>query len=159
MRWDQLWVAACVCSMTGCFSVNTGDPDDAAASLHIDAASVSTTTVADGDSFEFSWKVSHTKQTGYVTQVGLYVGSEGELATASERDRRALFSRAVTAGVQNDAAESTISCIRSGSALSCGGSTHDAPAGEAELTFRACTSYVLSSEETCEFRAFTLSLP
>lgn len=158
MRQVRLWVVASVCSLTGCVSINTGD-EDADASLHIDKATVSQTSVADGDMFDFSWKVSYTKQSGYVTTVGLYVGTESDLATSSERDRRSLFTRAVTGNIQNDAGESTIECTRTAAALSCGGSNHDLPAGEAELTFRACTSYVLSSEETCEFRAFTLTVP
>ena len=79
--------------------------------------------------------------------------------TASERDSRKLLSRAVTGSVQNDAAESSISCERTGKRLNCGSGSHGELPSEVELTFRACTSYVLSTEDTCEFRAFTLSLP
>jgi hypothetical protein len=156
MRRFQWWVVASACALSGCLSVDSGDAE---AELHIHEASLSATTVNDGDTFEFSWKVSHTKKQGYVTQVGLYVGSESDLATGTDRDRRALFSRAVTGGIQNDAAEATITCSRSGNRLSCEGALREAPAGEAVLTLRACTGYVLSDEEECEFRAFTLSLP
>lgn len=123
----------------------------------IDSAVISKTRLADGESLDFSWRVSYTKDSGYVTTVGLFVGSEKAI-TQDASDRLRLFSRAVTGNIQNDAAESTITCDRQGSLLSCGGAGRDLPADEAHLTFRACTSYVLDTEETCEYRSFKIAL-
>lgn len=124
----------------------------------IDSAVMSKTSLADGESLDFSWRVSYTKDSGYVTDVGLFVGSEKAI-THDPSDRLRLFSRAVTGNIQNDAAESTITCDRHGSLLSCGGAGRDLPQDEAHLTFRVCTSYVLDTDETCDYRSFKLELP
>jgi hypothetical protein len=114
--------------------------------------------LADGESLDFSWHVSHTKDSGYVTEVGLYVGSK-EAITANPSDNSRLFDRAVTGNIQNNASESTVNCVRRGGSLGCGGAYYDLPVNEAQLTFRACASYVLSSEEVCDYRSFTIALP
>jgi len=126
--------------------------------VKIESATMSKQELADGESLDFSWRVSHTTESGYVTQVGLFVGSE-ESITANAPDSSRLFERAATGNIENDASESTVSCKRSGSTLGCGGGYYDLPADEAQLTFRACAFLVLSSEEECDYRAFTLALP
>src|SRR3954471_809002 len=83
----------------------------------IDSAQVSKDALADGESLDFSWRVSHTKESGYVTEVGLYVGSR-EAIMADAPDTLRLFDRAVTGNIQNNASESTVSCMRRGGSLS-----------------------------------------
>jgi len=126
--------------------------------VKIDSAEMSKQELADGESLEFSWRVSHTKEAGYVTDVGLFVGSE-EAIMADAPDTSRLFNRAVTGNIQNDASDSKVTCTRKGSSLSCGGPFYDLPQGEAQLTFRTCASYVLSTEEACDYRSFSLTLP
>jgi hypothetical protein len=147
--------AALLCvSVEGCSSI--AGPEGAW--VKIDSAQISKEDLADGESMDFSWHISHTKESGYVTEVGLFVGSE-EAIMANAPDTQRLFDRAVTGNIQNDASASTVSCTRKGNALGCGGGYYDLPANEAQLTFRACASYVLSTEESCDYRAFMLTLP
>lgn len=154
--------------VSGCFTGNFGpslDTDDGgdAASVSIEAFSISPTTVADGESFEVTWSVKHTSSAGYFTQMGLYMGGEAGLDTADERDSRALFSVAATAGAPSDPSSSSMTCTRTGNNLKCdtpGSSTRSVTAGEeTQVTFRACNSYVLDSEEVCDFESVALAFP
>ena len=147
--------------LSACFTVNTstdgGDSGDA--ELHIDSLSAAPGTVADGESFEVTWKVSHTNKTGYVTTMGLYVGTADELVDG-QRDSRRLFDQAITAGVANGADNSSITCTRRGTIVKCGETNGGRDiAGVTDFTFRACSSYVLSSEEACETRPVSLTFP
>lgn len=140
-------------SVLGCSAFGTEG-----AWVTIDSAKLSKKELADGESLEFSWKVLHTKESGYVTEVALFVGSEKAVA-ADASDTSRLFSRAVTGSIKNDASQSTVSCTRQDNTLSCGGVSRDLPEKKTQLTFRACASYVLDSEETCDYRSFELALP
>jgi hypothetical protein len=154
MRFFVIGVGALGILAAGCGSKSRA----AGAWVTIDSAEISKQALADGESLDFSWRVSYTNDLGYVTDVGLYVGSKEAIA-ANAPDTSRLFNRAVTGNIKNDASESTVSCTRRGGSLSCGGAYYDLPANEAPLTFRACAGYVLSSEEVCDYRSFTISLP
>jgi hypothetical protein len=154
--------------LSGCFSGNFGSDLDTdgggdSASVSIEAFSVSPTTVADGESFEVTWSVKHTSSAGYFTQMGLYMGEEAGLDTADERDARALFSVAATAGAPSDPSSSSMTCTRTGNNLKCdtpGSGSRTVTAGaEMQVTFRACNSYVLDTEEVCDFESVALSFP
>jgi hypothetical protein len=146
--------------LPACIAVNTGSDDGGGdASLSIDSLSVTPETVADGESFVVTWKVSHTNKTGYVTTMGLYVGTADELVDG-QRDSRRLFDEAITAGVANGADNSSITCTRKGTIVKCGETNGGRDiAGVTDFTFRACSSYVLSSEDVCETRAVSLTFP
>lgn len=151
--------------LSGCLSLNAGtSADDGGdggddASLNIDSLSVTPETVADGESFEVTWKVSHTNKTGYVTTMGLYVGTADELVDG-QRDSRRLFDQAITAGVANGADDSSITCTRKGTIVKCGETNGGRDiAGISDFTFRACSSYVLSSDDVCETQAVSLTFP
>jgi len=156
------WAAAALglgLTLSACFSISKTD-SDADAALSIDELSTTATEIGDGESFEVSWKVSHTTKPGYVTVMGLFVGTPDDLAEGSERDSRRLFDVATTAGAPHGAGNSSIMCTRTGTRLQCG--TTDGSrdiAGVTDFTFRACTSYVLSGEEVCETRAVPLTFP
>lgn len=163
------WAAiglGCALGVSGCFfgaGPGIGDDDGGgdAASVSIDDLSIEPTTVNDGDTFVVTWQVSHTTSAGYFTQLGLYLGGESGLETAAARDSRSLFSVAATAGAPSDPSSSSMSCTRTGANLRCdsGGSTRSAPAEETQVTFRACNSYVLDSEEVCEMRSLLMTFP
>ncbi|HEX2877218.1 MAG TPA: hypothetical protein VHP33_38475 [Polyangiaceae bacterium] len=146
--------------LSACISLGAGaDEDGGDGSLSIDALSVTPEAVADGESFEVTWKVSHTNKTGYVTEMGLYVGTADELVDG-QRDSRRLFDEATTAGVANGADNRSITCTRTGTIVKCGETNGGRDiAGETAFTFRACTSYVLSTDEVCETRAVSLTFP
>jgi hypothetical protein len=157
------WVAVSLAlglGLSACISVNTGTGEDGGdASLSIDLLSVTPETVADGESFEVTWKVSHTNKTGYVTTMGLYVGTAEELVDG-QRDSRRLFDEAITAGVANGADNSSITCTRKGTIVKCGETNGGRDiAGETDFTFRACSSYVLNSKDVCETRPVLLTFP
>jgi hypothetical protein len=158
------WVAVSLAlglGLSACISLNTGGDGDGSgdASLSIDALSVTPETVADGESFEVTWKVSHTNKTGYLTTMGLYVGTADELVDG-QRDSRRLFDEAITAGVANGADDRSITCTRKGTIVQCGEENGGRDiAGVTDFTFRACSSYVLSSEDVCETRAVSLTFP
>jgi hypothetical protein len=157
--WTNTWRVAVLCSFVGgCFTVSSDGESDGP-SVRIESLSTSTTTLDDAASFDISWDVSHTEAAGYVTDVGLYVGTSADLETASERDRRALFKLATTHGVPDRTSKGSMTCTRNAAQLSCGGGRHELAAGEQELTFRACNSYVLDTAEVCETRAIVLALP
>jgi hypothetical protein len=157
----------CAFGASGCFfSAGPGHDDDDgggdSASVSIDDFSIEPTTVNDGDTFVVTWRVAHTSSVGYITQMGLYMGGESDLETTSARDSRSLFSLAVTAGVPSDPSSSTMSCTRTGANLRCdttGGSTRSTSEEEAQVTFRACNSYVLDTEEVCEMRSLLMTFP
>jgi len=137
--------------MSACAS---GDARDA--NLKIEALSATPAMVADGESFEINWKVSHPTKTGYVTEIGLFLGHEADLSSSSGPDSRRLFNLAITAGVANGADESSMTCKRTGTILQCTGlggpnGGRDINLGP-DMTFRACSSYVLSTDATCEMR-------
>lgn len=145
-------------ALSGCFSISHGD-DDGDAELRIDSLTVAPTEVADGESFEVSWKVSHTSRAGYVTEMGLFLGTPDDLVDG-ERDSRRFFDVATTAGAPNGADNSHITCTRTGTRVQCGSTDGSRDiAGVTDFTFRACTSYVLSTEEVCETRAVALTFP
>jgi hypothetical protein len=130
------------------------------ASLSIVSLSATPTSVGDGESFEVAWKVSHTAKVGYVTEMGLFVGSADGLDDGSESDSRRLFNVATTAGAPNSADDSSITCTRTGTIVKCGETNGGRDvAGVSDFTFRACTSYVLSEDEVCETRAVSLTFP
>jgi hypothetical protein len=148
-----------VLGLSACFSVSSNATDDDA-SLSIDALSATPATVSDGESFDVTWKVSHTTKVGYVTEMGLFLGTPADLEDGSERDSRRLFNVATTAGAPNGAADSSITCTRTGNIVKCGETNGGRDVvGITDFTFRACSSYVLSSEEVCETRAVSLSFP
>lgn len=158
----------CAWGLSGCFSGNFGsgldtDSGGDSASVSIEAFSISPTAVADGESFEVTWSVAHTSSAGYFTQMGLYMGGEAGLDTADARDSRSLFSVAATAGAPNDPSSSSMTCTRTGVVLKCdttGGGSRSVTAGEeTQVTFRACNSYVLDSEEVCDFESLAMSFP
>jgi hypothetical protein len=160
------WLAvslSCALGATGCASSDAEeDGGGDAASVSIDEFSIEPTTVADGDTFVVTWRVSHTKSVGFFTQMGLYLGGESGLETASARDSRSLFSVAATEGAPTDPSNSSMSCTRTGNNLRCditGGSTRSVPAGETQVTFRACNSYVLDSEEVCRMSSLVMTFP
>src|SRR3954471_23691705 len=90
----------------------------------IDSAQVSKDQLAEGESLDFSWRVSHTKESGYVTQVGLFVGSE-EAIRADAPDTLRLFDRSATGNIDNNVSGATVSCKRNGNSLGCGGASYD----------------------------------
>ena len=160
------WLAVCLsCALgaTGCSSSDADeDGEGDSPSVSIDELSIEPTTVADGDTFVVTWRVSHTTSVGFFTQIGLYLGGESGLETASARDSRSLFSAAATAGAPTDPSNSSMSCTRTGDNLRCdttGGNTRSVPAGEAQVTFRACNSYVLDTEEVCRMRSMVMTFP
>lgn len=155
-----LWFLCAGLGVSGCFSVKADSSDDKA-SVSIDSLSAEPETVNDGDTFDVAWQVSHTTTAGYVTEIGLYLGTPADLATASGRDSRSLFVVSTTAGAPNDASASSVSCTRTGTSVKCNStyfSSRDIK-GVTDFTFRACNSYVLSSDEACETRAVTLHFP
>jgi hypothetical protein len=156
------WVAplALGFGISGCFSVSSPDAAGDDANLSIVALSATPASVADGESFEVTWKVSHTAKVGYVTEMGLFVGTADELQEGSDRDSRRLFNVATTAGAPNGADDSSITCTRTGTIVKCGETNGGRDiAGVTDFTFRACTSYVLSENDVCETRAVPLAFP
>lgn len=152
------WAALCLGLGSALSACSVGAEDDA--DLSIDELSVTPTEVADGASFEVKWRVSHTSKSGYVTEMGLFLGTPAELVEGSERDLRRLFDVATTAGAPNGADDSSISCKRTGERVQCGKTDGSRDiTGVTDFTFRACTSYVLSTEEVCETRAVPLTFP
>lgn len=147
--------------LSACLSFNTSTEGDAGGdgSLSIDELLVTPGTVADGESFEVTWKVSHTTKTGYVTEMGLFVGTPDELVDG-ERDSRRFFNVAITAGAPNHADDSSITCTRTGTIVKCGETNGGRDIADAtDFTFRACTSYVLSTDEVCKTEAVSLTFP
>ncbi|MES1184071.1 MAG: hypothetical protein ABUL60_09655 [Myxococcales bacterium] len=146
--------------LSGCFSISSPDAGGDDASLSIVSLSATPTSVADGESFEVAWKVSHTTKVGYVTEMGLFLGTEDGLDDGAERDSRRLFDVATTAGAPNSADDSSITCTRTGTIVKCGETNGGRDvAGVSDFTFRACTSYVLSQDDVCETRAVSLTFP
>jgi hypothetical protein len=95
-----------------------------------------------------------------LTEMGLFLGSPEGLDDGGDRDSRRLFNVATTAGVANGADDSSITCTRTGEIVKCGETNGGRNiAGISDFTFRACSSYVLSTEEVCETRAVALSFP
>lgn len=137
------------------------DSSEDKASVSIDSLSAEPESVKDGDKVDVTWQVSHTTTAGYVTEIGLYVGKPEDLATASGRDSRSLFSLAVTSGAPNDVSSSSMSCMRTGTNLKCDSTSSSSRdiTGVTDFTFRACNSYVLSSDEACQTRPVTLQFP
>lgn len=147
--------------LSACIAVNTGANDDGGgdASLSIDSLSVTPEAVADGESFEVKWKVSHTNKTGWVTTMGLYVGTADELVDG-QRDSRRLFDEAITAGVANGADDRSITCTRKGTIVKCGEENGGRDiAGVTDFTFRACSFYAIGTDEDCTTQAVSLSFP
>jgi hypothetical protein len=146
--------------LSGCFSVSSPDSNGDDASLSIVALSATPTSVGDGESFEVTWKVSHTTKVGYVTEMGLFVGTADGLEDGAERDSRRLFNVATTAGAPNGADDSSITCTRTGTIVKCGETNGGRNVADvSDFTFRACTSYVLSEDEVCDTRPVALAFP
>jgi hypothetical protein len=146
--------------LSGGFSVSSPDSNGDDASLSIVALSATPTSVGDGESFEVTWKVSHTTKVGYVTEMGLFVGTADGLEDGAERDSRRLFNVATTAGAPNGADDSSITCTRTGTIVKCGETNGGRNVADvSDFTFRACTSYVLSEDEVCDTRPVALAFP
>lgn len=155
-----LWFLCAGLGLSGCFSIKPDSSEDKA-SVAVDSLSAEPESVNDGEKFDVAWQVSHTTAAGYVTEIGLYLGTPVDLATASGRDRRSLFVVAVTSGAPNDASSSSVSCTRTGTLVKCDGTSYSSRdiSGVTDFTFRACNSYVLSDDEVCETRAVSLKFP
>lgn len=151
-------VALLAWCLPACFQVSTSSSQNGdSAHVSVDQFDLSSAELADGDSVDVSWSVSHTTTAGYVTNIALYLGGADGLDTAPTS--RQLFDLAVTAGAPHDVSTSSQTCARTGTNLKCdSGSTRDIT-GVTEVTLRACTSYVLDTEETCETQTKALSFP
>jgi hypothetical protein len=151
------WAALTVlCATSGCFSLKTSDDGGDSPAVSIDSLSITPTTVADGESFTASWRVSHNTNGGYITAIALHLGEGSEVESAPT-----LFSLSVTKGVMDDVSSSSIVCSRKADAVTCGTqSPRTVPLGDTPLTFRACNAFVLDSDaKVCDTQTVMLGFP